>query len=161
DRPVRGGTVHDAATAGAPAVGPAAARLRAGLDGWRRHISRRQRAAAARRWSLITLGAAFAGVAVGRLDGTMLVTAVAAVALPVAAGAVSVVRRRVSAEDAARHMDAAFGFDEQVATALCCTEAGAASRATDHNRLVAELIERAAGLVTEAGGIPGPRTVPA
>jgi hypothetical protein len=94
-------------------------------------MSRRQSAAAARLWSLITLGAALAGVAAGRLDGSLLITVVAAIALPFGAGAVSVARgRRVSAEDAARQLDAAFGFDEQVATALCCAEAAVSASAS-------------------------------
>lgn len=167
DRSARGGMFRDAPAAGTPAAGLAAARLREGLDGWRRYIWRRRSAAAARRWSLITLGTALAGVAAGRLDGNMLVTAVAATALALLAGAVSAVnavrRRRVCAEDAARHLDAVFGFDEQVATALCCAQAGTAGvgGSTEHNRLVAELIERAAVLVAETGGVPRPRPVPA
>lgn len=150
DRPARG-TFRDAATAGTPA----AVRLRDGIDGWRRRIRRRRSAAAARLWSLIALGAALAGVTAGHLDGSMLVTALAAAALPFGAGVVSVVkRRRVCAEDAARELDAAFGFDEQVATALCCMAAGTAvgGGTTEHDRLVAGLIERAAALVAEAGG---------
>lgn len=147
------------------AAGSAAVRLREGLDGWRRHISRRQSAAAARHWSLITLGAALAGVAAGRLDGSMLVTTIAMTAVPLWVGAVTVVRRRrVSAEDAARQLDALFGFDEQVATAVCCTHAGTSvpGRETDVSAwMVAALIERAATLLAQTGGAPDPRPGPA
>lgn len=150
---------------GGSAAGSAAVRLREGLDGWRRHISRRRSAAAARHWSLITLGAALAGVAAGRLDGRMLLTTIAVTAGPLCFGAVTVVRRRrVSTEDAARQLDALFGFDEQVATAVCCTNAdtSAAGGETDVTAwMVAALIERAATLVAETGGAPDPRPGPA
>ncbi|HEX6526904.1 MAG TPA: hypothetical protein VF070_43850 [Streptosporangiaceae bacterium] len=154
------GTARDGtAQTTAVQVQSAAARLSDGLDGWRRHMVRQRSAAAARRWLLITLGTALAGVMAGRLDGSPLLTAAAASSIALAAGAVRVVRsRKVSRDDAARLLDATFGLDEQVATALCFAD----DRTVDQSPLVASLIERATGLVAQAQSqasgeaVPGP-----
>lgn len=133
-------------------------RLSDGLDGWRRHIVRQRSAAVARRWLLITLGTALAGVMAGRIDGSPLLTAAAASSIALAAGAVKVIRsRKISRDDAARLLDATFGLDEQVGTALYFAD----DRTADQSPLVASLIERAADLVSVASGEAVPRAAPA